>query len=118
MGRRSYESVPGLLRLLDIGLVPFLIDDFTRAINPLKIYEYLATGLPVVATALPELERFRGLIQMTGNSAPDFESAIATTLAMDKKTMRVQLVRAAQEYSWPNIMLSHVIPAIESVFGL
>jgi glycosyltransferase involved in cell wall biosynthesis len=46
----AYADVPRLLRDFTVGLIPFRYDELTRGVNPNKMYEYLAMGLPVVAT--------------------------------------------------------------------
>jgi glycosyltransferase involved in cell wall biosynthesis len=45
-----------LLGRASVGLVPYLLNDYTSGVFPMKVYEYLAAGLPVVTTALPSLE--------------------------------------------------------------
>lgn len=45
------------LQIIDVALVPFRINELTRSASPLKLYEYLASGLPVVSSALPEALR-------------------------------------------------------------
>lgn len=47
------EEITGLVRAADAGLIPHVSSPLTRAMSPLKLYEYLAAGLPVVATDLP-----------------------------------------------------------------
>lgn len=49
-----YERVPELLGSLTVGLIPFRFDDLTRGVNPNKLYEYMASGLPVAATAFSQ----------------------------------------------------------------
>jgi len=49
------EALPDLLRHCDVGLIPFVLNGHTRASLPLKLFEYLGAGLPVVATELPNL---------------------------------------------------------------
>jgi glycosyltransferase involved in cell wall biosynthesis len=56
LGPRQYESLPGYLRDFDVALIPFVINRITQATSPLKLYEYLAAGKPVIATAMPECE--------------------------------------------------------------
>jgi glycosyltransferase involved in cell wall biosynthesis len=55
-GRRPYQSLPGYCRKFDIAVLPFVVNELTLAANPLKVREYLAAGLPVVATPLPEVQ--------------------------------------------------------------
>jgi glycosyltransferase involved in cell wall biosynthesis len=54
LGRKPYSSLPGYCRAFDVGLLPFVQNELTLNANPLKVREYLAAGLPVVATDLPE----------------------------------------------------------------
>lgn len=54
LGPRPYESLPGYLSAFDVALIPFVVDEITRATSPLKLYEYLAAGKPVVTTPMPE----------------------------------------------------------------
>lgn len=56
-GPVSPEEVPHLLAHSDVGIIPFLDTPLTRAIHPVKLYEYLAAGLPVVASDLEEIRR-------------------------------------------------------------
>lgn len=56
LGRKPYEVLPAYCKGFDVALVPFPLNEATRNANPLKAREYLAAGLPVVSTAIPEVE--------------------------------------------------------------
>ena len=59
LGVRHHDEVPGYLKHATVGLIPFHLNKFRPLIdniNPLKIYEYLAAGIPVISTSLPEIE--------------------------------------------------------------
>jgi len=56
LGRQPYASLPAYARGFDVGLIPFPINPVTLHSNPLKAREYLAAGLPVVSTAIPEVQ--------------------------------------------------------------
>jgi len=56
LGRKPYAELPGYCKGFDVALIPFPISDVTLHANPLKAREYLAAGLPVVSTAIPEVE--------------------------------------------------------------
>lgn len=56
LGRKPYELLPGYCKAFDVALIPFPINEATLNANPLKAREYLAAGLPVVSTAIPEVE--------------------------------------------------------------
>lgn len=55
LGRKPYDALPAYCRGFDVALVPFEISKLTLNANPLKAREYLAAGLPVVSTDLPEI---------------------------------------------------------------
>lgn len=56
LGHRPYESLPAYCKGFDVAMVPFPINEVTLNANPLKAREYLAAGLPVISTAIPEVE--------------------------------------------------------------
>lgn len=56
LGRKPYAELPNYCKGFDVALNPFAINDLTLAANPLKVREYLAAGLEVVSTAIPEVE--------------------------------------------------------------
>jgi glycosyltransferase involved in cell wall biosynthesis len=55
LGHVPYARLPAVLKGCAVGLVPFVVDEYTRHIDPVKLREYLSAGLPVVATDLPEV---------------------------------------------------------------
>lgn len=59
----SYEKLPGVIAQFTVGLIPFRYSDLTRGVNPNKMYEYLACGLPVVTTRFSaEVERYPDIV--------------------------------------------------------
>ena len=54
-GEQPYHAITNYLSGWDVGIIPFKLLPLTLATNPVKVYEYLTAGRPVVATALPEL---------------------------------------------------------------
>lgn len=74
LGRRPYSELPSLLKSFDVALLPFRDDELTRASNPLKVREYLAAGLPVVSSPVPEVEHL-GLCRIARGPA-EFIAAI------------------------------------------
>lgn len=55
LGRKPYAELPAFCKGFDVALNPFAISELTLAANPLKVREYLAAGLPVVSTDIPEV---------------------------------------------------------------
>jgi len=59
LGEKPYSELPGYLHGFDVALIPFVMNALTRATNPVKFYEYLSAGKPIVATELPDLQQYR-----------------------------------------------------------
>lgn len=82
LGWRPYRDLPRYLAGLDVALLPQLINDYTQAMFPMKFFEYLAAGLPIVSTPLDAITDYKSLYSVASDAA-SFADAISTTL--DKK---------------------------------
>jgi glycosyltransferase involved in cell wall biosynthesis len=98
LGRIPYADLPRYARHFDVGLIPFVTNRLTEAVNPLKLLEYFALGLPVLATRLPELERIGGPISLA--STPDeFCEKLAAILGHASQT-RHEAIEIARNNTW------------------
>ena len=80
LGHRNAEQSPHYLAAFDVGLVPYKRNRFNDGSNPVKFYEYLAAGIPVVSTALPALAAFFDVARFADE--PDrFADAVADAAA-------------------------------------
>ncbi len=61
-------------------MIPFVVSSLTQAVNPIKLREYLAAGLPVVSTPMPEVERYNHLIHIA-SSVDKYIEAVSACLA-------------------------------------
>lgn len=57
LGEKDYSTLPQYLSHFDVTIIPFVVNDLTRSTNPIKVYEYLSGGKPVVSTFIPEVEK-------------------------------------------------------------
>lgn len=73
-----YDRLGAWLSSFDVGLIPHLRMDLTRYMNPLKAYVYLAAGVPIVATDVPNVDRVDGLVRV----ADDHESFVREVAAL------------------------------------
>jgi len=80
LGRKPYAELPAYCAGFDVGLVPFRINELTRAVNPIKLREYLAAGLPVVSTPLPEVRLLGDLVHVAA-TADETVAAIERALS-------------------------------------
>ena len=79
IGKVHYSELPKYLSSMHVGLLPTLLNDYTKSMFPMKYYEYLAAGLPVVSTPI-EFTKDPGLEILIGSDALDFEYAIEKQL--------------------------------------
>jgi glycosyltransferase involved in cell wall biosynthesis len=98
LGGRTHDALPSVLRGADVGIIPYALNQLTASIFPMKVYEYLAAGLPVVATALPAL-RDVGAI---ATAADPRAFAAALDAAVEGDTDERRRLRSAEAiaHSW------------------
>ncbi len=78
LGRKPYESLPSYCKGFDVAVIPFPVTEVTLNANPLKAREYLAAGLPVVSTPIPEVE-FLGQVHI-GRTVEEFVAGVRLAL--------------------------------------
>ena len=98
LGRKPYGDLPAYCRHFDAGLIPFKTNALTAAVNPIKLREYLAAGLPVISSPMPEVRPRDGLIEVAA-SADEFEAAIAKVLASGG--LRTARSASVANETWP-----------------
>ena len=99
LGPRPYADLPAYMRQIAVGLVPFALCPIVLAADPIKVYEYLAAGKPVVATAIPRLQVFGDVVQIA-RGADEFVTAIERALAEDSPAAAAQRRQIAQAHDW------------------
>jgi len=98
IGRRPYATLPAYCSAFNAGLLPFVQNTMTRSINPIKMMEYLAAGLPVISTPLPAAERFLGPVAIAA-SADDFAIACDAALA-PQNADRQRISLTVRDHTW------------------
>jgi hypothetical protein len=81
-GEIPYTRLPEYVHGFDVGILPYRICDHSLATDPVKVWEYLSAGKPVVAVRFPEIERLNGLIALADGPA-QFADAIRSVQAAD-----------------------------------
>jgi glycosyltransferase involved in cell wall biosynthesis len=97
LGRRPYAELPRYLHAFSVCLLPFRLTPLTDAVNPVKLYEYLASGKPVVTTPLPEVLPHADVVSVA--PAPAFPEAVGAALAAGGAGASARIARAA-ENTW------------------
>jgi glycosyltransferase involved in cell wall biosynthesis len=98
LGQRAHDDLPAVLRGADAAIIPYALNELTRSIFPMKVYEYLAAGLPVVSVPLPALEGVEGIAFAA--TAPEMAAAIERELAADDPERRAERSKLAAGHSW------------------
>jgi uncharacterized SAM-binding protein YcdF (DUF218 family)/glycosyltransferase involved in cell wall biosynthesis len=103
-GQRAHPDLPRYVKEFDVGIVPYLLTDYTANVYPTKLNEYLSMGIPVVATDLPEIRRFNrdhGDVVQVGADADAFANAIEQALNGASTPQVVsRRIEVAQSNSW------------------
>jgi len=106
LGTKPREAIPSYIHSFDICINPFKIDEVSRSVNPLKIYEYLACGKPIVSTDMESLKLDR-LISSEIDFATDyfaFDELVkqATTREVSEEE-RIRKIQVVENYSWDKL---------------
>lgn len=110
VGPRPHDEIPGFIQGFDVALIPYVRNDFTEAVYPCKLNEYLAMGVPVVSRDLSEIRAYRdrhGDVVTLASTPDDYVSAIAAALSdasaapLSMAADREARVAAARVNSWP-----------------
>lgn len=112
MGIKDYRDLPGYLSCFDVCLIPFKINIVTESANPIKMWEYLATGKPIVSTAIPEVKKFEDIIYI-GKNKYDFLNKVERALeekGLDKIQKRIL---TAKQNDW-NFRVEKIIDLIKN----
>jgi glycosyltransferase involved in cell wall biosynthesis len=99
LGPRPYESLPSYCRGFDVGIIPFRINNLTVRANPLKLREYLAAGLPVVSTSLPEVAKYHNLVRIA-HGRDEFVREIEQALKERGEPFVGMRLSAMRQESW------------------
>jgi glycosyltransferase involved in cell wall biosynthesis len=67
LGQKEYSKLPGYCRGFDVAIIPFVVNALTVNVNPIKLREYLAAGLPVVSSNLPEIVPYKDVVHLAIN---------------------------------------------------
>lgn len=99
LGRKRYAELPSYCKGFDLAILPFVVNELTLASNPLKLREYLAAGLPVVSTAIPEAEKLNGFVKIA-RTRRDFLDKIEHILGSGRTGPQLSISRVMYAESW------------------
>lgn len=98
-GSVELEKLPAMIKSMDAGIIPFIKNEFTRYIYPMKMNEYLAMGLPVVMTDFAAIGDIEHLISVA-DDVVSFENALEKVVTNDTIQDRKLRSKIGQSNSW------------------
>ncbi len=99
LGQQPYASMPQYLYHFDVCLIPFKLNATTQATDPVKLYEYLSAGKPVVSVALAELEPWKEHVYLAG-SREEFLAQLDRAVAEDDRERAARRRELAASQTW------------------
>jgi glycosyltransferase involved in cell wall biosynthesis len=101
LGRQPYDRLPDYCRGFQAGIVPFRMNALTRSVNPIKLREYAAAGLPVVSSALPEVVRAGDIVDCP-RSEDEWVAAVTRAVERGRSAAeRRQQAERVRDLGWP-----------------
>jgi teichuronic acid biosynthesis glycosyltransferase TuaH len=97
-GAQPYSALPNIMRSFDVCMVPHLVTPFTESLNPIKLWEYLAAGKPIVSTNVAGFRDFSELL-FVSETHREFINSLSVALTADKSSAR-ERQDVAKGHSW------------------
>ncbi|HCM67887.1 MAG TPA: hypothetical protein DIS62_02705 [Candidatus Kerfeldbacteria bacterium] len=113
LGAKKYNQLPGYIQHSDIGLLPHHLNDLVQSMNPLKLYEYLASGKPIISTPVPGTEQFSSDFITIVRNGRALAGAIRSVMSRQQLLKPQQLQDSVLSYSWE----SKVHSMLQKVFA-
>ncbi len=99
LGEKDYKDIPKYLYFFDVCLIPFKIIPLTLATNPVKFFEYIASGKPVVSVNLPELKEYGDICYLSKNKKK-FAENIKLALNESDNDIKLKRIEVAKQNTW------------------
>lgn len=101
LGRQPYDALPKIIAGFDVSMIPFILTDLIKGTSPIKLYEYLAAGLPVVSTSMPEVLPFRepGVV-ICADNPDEFAQGIQDLYHAKSPEMLARRQQIARHHTW------------------
>ena len=114
-GEKPYAEIPRWLEKFDVAILPFKRLPLTEATSPVKVFEILAGGKPLVSVPIPEVAPLAPLVRLA-STPQEFESEIEASLAEDNPDLPARRRAFARENTWTK-RLNSLAPAVRDVFS-
>lgn len=99
LGPVDYKQLPGYACWFDVSMIPFRINEITESTSPIKLFEYMALGHPIVTTDMPECRKYKSVL--IGKSVAHFIEQLDHALGLREDSAYLQILREeAKDNSW------------------
>jgi len=114
LGQKKFADLPGYCSAFDVALIPMKLDELTLSVNPLKLREYLAAGLPVVSAPLPEVLNYADCVKFA-TTAEEYIAQIEKWLNTRDEALPLKLSRRVAGETWES-KVEEISKIIEQAF--
>ncbi|HAT4246674.1 TPA: glycosyltransferase family 1 protein [Clostridium perfringens] len=91
LGTVNYNELPTYSKFFNVSIIPFVVNEITEATSPVKLFEYMALGKPIVTTALPECRKYES--PLVSDSHEDFINNIKKAAELENSKEYIELLR-------------------------
>ncbi|MCD4705039.1 glycosyltransferase, partial [bacterium] len=99
LGAKKYTDVPDYIYEFDVGIIPHYTNDFIKYTCPMKIYEYMACGIPIITTDAPGVDQFQDFAKVT-NDFEKFNIFIKEELENNSAQKIKKRLEKIKEHTW------------------
>jgi glycosyltransferase involved in cell wall biosynthesis len=111
LGSKSYDIIPIYLKYFDVAMIPFQVNELTHAVSPLKLFEFMAAGKPVIITPMEGSMYYPGV--MVADDPKEFAKQINIALELRSNTDYIRSIRkVAGENTW-EVRANQIMQAID-----
>ena len=98
LGSKNYNVLQNYASKFSVCTIPFLINDITKATSPVKLFEYMALGKPIVTTAMPECQKYKSVL--ISNNLDEFVNLLDNAINIKDPNYFKLLEKEALENTW------------------
>jgi glycosyltransferase involved in cell wall biosynthesis len=111
LGEKPYQELPNYVNHFEIAVIPFKRNELTISTNPVKLYEYLATGKPIVSVDLPEIKPFANVVYIA-RDYDEFVNFLEDVVGREAWWVKDKRKKATKDHDW-NDRVCEVVHLLE-----
>lgn len=98
-GKIKHENIPSYLQQMDAAIIPFLKNDVTEYTNPVKLYDYLSSGIPIISSDITELKNFNETVDTYNSPDKFYDILISAVKSNSSETIKLR-IELAKQCTW------------------